>query len=95
MLSIHKNKTNDPASIPSTHAFDSRWIEMGWVGIVHFYFLSFVDARRGRCRCRGLDASYGRVVVLVVVGLVSRSMSSSRGTTIADDDDAWETTTNE
>ena len=41
---------------------------------------------------RGLDASYGRVVVLVVVGLVSRSMSSSRGTTIADDDDAWETT---
>ena len=53
-------------------------------------FISFVDARR--IRGRGLDASYGRVDVLVVVGLVSRSMSSSRGTTIADDDDAWETT---
>ena len=55
---------------------------MRWDGAFH----SFVDARRGRSRV--LDASNGRVFV-VVIGIVSRSMSS-RGTTIADD--AWETT---
>jgi hypothetical protein len=60
---------------------------MEWVEIVH----SFHSSTRVAVVVV-FDASYGRVVVLVVVGLVSRSMSSSRGTTIADDDDAWETT---
>ncbi len=54
-------------------------------------FISFIHSSTRVAVVVVFDASYGRVVVLVVVGLVSRSMSSSRGTTIADDD-AWETT---
>ena len=83
---IHYNKKRHLIH-PSKRSIDRSigWIdrmEMRWDGACH----SFVDARRGRSRA--LDASNGRVFV-VVVGIVSRSMSS-RGTTFADD--AWETT---